>query len=60
MNLPEVLLELLPFTESIGAALKGGDIDTAERQARVLAETLAAKRAVHEAYLAGQKAADTK
>jgi hypothetical protein len=55
MTIEDELLALVPAAQDIVKALFEGNAAEAERQARVLAETVAAKAAIHAAYLAGHK-----
>lgn len=54
--LSRIPAEAFPAMGRLLNALLSGDTEKAEREARVTAETIVAKRAVHEAFRAGQKA----
>jgi hypothetical protein len=57
--LSRVPAEAFPVMGRLLTALLAGDTDKAEREARIAAETIAAKRAIHEAYEAGKRQAGT-
>lgn len=51
--LSRIPAEAFPAMGRLLSALLAGDKEAAEREARVTAETVAAKRAIHEAWRAG-------
>lgn len=53
--LSRIPAEAFPAMGRLLNALLAGDTEKAEREARVTAETIVAKRAVHEAFEAGRK-----
>ena len=53
--LSRIPVDAFPAMGRLLHALLSGDAEKAEREARVTAETIVAKRAVHEPFRAGQK-----
>lgn len=59
LMLSKIPAEAFPAMGRLLTALISGDTEAAQREARVTAETIAAKRAVHAAFEAGKRHAGT-